>query len=527
MKGRKTPSVVTKGKVAVGDMGYALELMAKSFYPTLLPAVKELVVNSVEAKAGRVWIIIYKVGENPYLMVEDDGEGMSREFLSEVAERVCDSIKREEKDLTGRHGVGMPTAARRLGAKELHVVSKPSWQEETFTLAFPLVGKELEYQVVKETRRPIRGQGTKVYLYGMYKKDLDRVFKVAGIRKKEGTSRLAEYLGQAFGRRVDRGELSICIERRGGRGGTRKEYVSSIKFLGTPIKLLPIPTRFGVIELELYCKHPKSRGTISIQHHTAPLITDITELPDFGGAPWSNFEGEITATFLERTGGGVAIAHKTYLIFRDALKREVELRLREFHRQIAAETLTADEVGKLRLAFKEVLRAQTSLLTLPKTLAASAEGRLRLAQRSSLGRQIGPIEEKGLGKVPYAVPTKTPLVQPPIPKKEQRNMGTIRVSALQWHLGPFVQDKSHLYFKVQNGVIFINTAHRDYVNFINPEPEQKPKLATRRVLKLLWMAMITCLVLMDLNMPPSEFSFGEREIQLGILLGSVSARLLA
>lgn len=521
------PKIVKTGKVAVADLGYALKLMADSFYPTILPAIKELVTNAVEAKARQVRIVIYKASRRPFILVEDDGEGMSKEFLGEVAEKICDSIKREQKDLTGEHGVGMPTAASKLDADLLQVASKPRWQGETYTLEFPLAGKQLAYQVFEELSRArfVQNQGTKVYLvYERSSKGLDSVFRAAGIRKKEGTSRLAEYLGQAFGRRIDKRKLTICIERPGVGGGTAEEYVQPIKYLGTPIELNPISTRFGEICFELYCKHPKSRGTITIQHHTAPLVTDITELADFRGSPWDKFEGEITAVWLERTGGGVATGHKTFLVFRQAVKKEVEARLREFHREVTQESLTADEVGKLRQAFKLVLGSQTTFMSLPKTLVASAEGRIRSAQRSSLGQERGPIKEKGAGRAPYAAPDKTPIIPVPISKQQKRKMRTVRVSALQWYLGPFREAENHLYYKLEGGVIFINTAHPAYIRFVNPTLGEKSALS-RKSLKLYWMALITCYVLVDLNMPVEEYGYDEREMQFGILYASISTRL--
>ena len=47
-----------KGTVAIGDMGYAFELMAKSFYDSRPDAIKEFVVNSVEAGATQVVVIV-------------------------------------------------------------------------------------------------------------------------------------------------------------------------------------------------------------------------------------------------------------------------------------------------------------------------------------------------------------------------------------------------------------------------------------------------------------------------------------
>lgn len=531
----KSKTVVHQGKLAIGDMGYAIQLWA-DYYKTASDAIKEFVINAVEAQASRICIYFYGVGTKPNFSIEDDGSGMVPERLGAIAVGICNSLKRGHEGLTGRHGIAMVSAARRLGAETLLVSSKPPGQAMAYTLAFPLTGKEINYQVYEDPRVSLAKGGTIVRLLGIPEKERKSLAMVTAAQENKGASRLALYLGAAYRGPILANRLSIIIERRGGRG-QGDEYVQPVKFSGVPVNIGPLSTPFGQILLELFCRtsETKGHGVISIQHHAGPITTDLaTELStDFGREPWTRFDGQLTAPWLERSGGGVALRHKTYLAFRHAL-RKVEPQLREVYRHIADESISADDVGTLRKVFRQVLGGDSLLfpkrLQFPKThlLTTAGEGRELQLVRSDLGNARGPTQQVGTGRQPYATPPpgRGPIMTGPVSKPPSRHLLSARsVSGLQWKLGPFTDAERAQCYKYEGGVIYVNTAFDQYVRFTDPSRYQGRRL-TKTTLKLLWMAMVTCMVLVDINMPLDEYGTEERQLQLGILIGGISPQIL-
>lgn len=546
MNANDKQGAVATGTVAIGDMEFVLKLMADNFYGTYLAAIKEFVANAIEAMARNIWVVIYKGGRRPFILIEDDGAGMTQEFLTtEVPRKIGDSIKRGAQEVrqlklekfrmkmrdetTGHLGVGMITGAMKLMANKLHAVSTTESQKETYTLAIQLEGKVLPFEVVKETQRSIgdRGKGTKIYLYGLPTNVMNSVHKSAGMRRKEQTSSLGAYLGEAFRKELLDETVTIHIEQLGGRGrkkGQQVEHVKPVRFLGTRVQIEPVQTRLGPIQIELYYKAPRSKGTISLQHVITILCRDITKLPDLNDPVLNFFEGVITASWVKRSGGGPSIAHKSYKVFVHQLREHMLPLLAEYHRRIVEETVRPDEAFTLRDAFKQAFRGDIVISSLPQTLTADTNGVFMPAQRSDLGRKTGKIKEQHLGRTPYATPLQPPIIPKPIPESTITQIKTAKVSALTWDMAPFPIEKRHLYYELVEGRICINTTHKEYGRFvINPPPDVRPK--SRKARKLYWMVFITCEVLIDLNFPPEDCPLIQRDMALQRLCSSVLEHL--
>lgn len=91
---------------------------------SLNSAIADLIDNSITATAKNVWITLRWQGENSWIIIRDDGTGMSEDQLSKamVAGSQSPLNQREKHDL-GRFGLGLKTASLSL-ARSLTVASK-------------------------------------------------------------------------------------------------------------------------------------------------------------------------------------------------------------------------------------------------------------------------------------------------------------------------------------------------------------------------------------------------------------------
>ncbi|MEV0910032.1 ATP-binding protein [Streptomyces hokutonensis] len=102
-----------------------IRAIRESGYVSLSTALAELIDNSLQAAATKVAITIVrtKVGEDPEIRVEDNGEGMSRSEI-ETCLRFGGSSRFDERQSFGRFGLGLP-AASLSQARQIEVTS---WQ---------------------------------------------------------------------------------------------------------------------------------------------------------------------------------------------------------------------------------------------------------------------------------------------------------------------------------------------------------------------------------------------------------------
>ena len=172
-------------------------------------AISDLIDNSITAGSTKILIEMQWANGNPYVVVLDDGNGMTEEQLS--ANVVLGSKNpnevRDKNDL-GRFGLGLKTASFSL-ARELHIFSKVvngvlsyrSWNLDVLEKENRwLVSKRIPgwYQELPE-RIQINEKGTLVLL-----KNCDRLLKNASTPQslKELGAELIQYLGTIFSRYI-------------------------------------------------------------------------------------------------------------------------------------------------------------------------------------------------------------------------------------------------------------------------------------------------------------------------------------
>tara|TARA_B100001059_G_scaffold201139_1_gene208318 strand:+ start:291 stop:1805 length:1515 start_codon:yes stop_codon:yes gene_type:complete len=110
-------------EISPPSAGAMLESLRAYGY-SLNSAIADLIDNSITATAKNVWITLRWQGENSWIIIRDDGTGMSEEQLSKamVAGSQSPLNQREKHDL-GRFGLGLKTASLSL-ARSLTVASK-------------------------------------------------------------------------------------------------------------------------------------------------------------------------------------------------------------------------------------------------------------------------------------------------------------------------------------------------------------------------------------------------------------------
>lgn len=371
----------------------------------------------------------------------------------------------------------------------------------------------------------IRGlQGTCIVLEGIPKSIIRKSSLYAGPGKR-GRSPLATEFSKVFRRAIREKGVEIWIERRKPGRRTEREYVAPMEFKGpkfTDIMELDAGSKGGRVQLDLYMKvgQKSLEETVNIHRGSAVIEPDITRLKGFDGQPWTQLAGMIVVTnVVKRSGNSVSESHGSWLAVASALHKR-EPQLKAFIEQHTTKTLVDAEVRALKKALSETFgKCRLSEVKLPETQAALAGGIKKVAVRSNLGRTTGPIKKRD-GRLPYVRPplsSSEPEQQPP------EEMGTTTVEGLQWFLRPFSEEERDLRYKLAGGAIDINTLHPDYQYFLTLAPDSSAK--SRRRQKLIWMAMITCIVIVDINLPADEHKQEDRNILYGIWLADVTSKL--
>ena len=129
MKKTKIKKNKNQGKLKIGDNWNAITIIALS-QNNPLKAIAEFVENSIDAKAKNIIIIRGKNKRQPYLKIQDDGEGIHKDEngipnFKYVATHICDSIKKQLKQKNqGRVLVSSVTDAYQPVEKQYEVTRR-------------------------------------------------------------------------------------------------------------------------------------------------------------------------------------------------------------------------------------------------------------------------------------------------------------------------------------------------------------------------------------------------------------------
>lgn len=111
-------------------------------------AIADLIDNSISARAGNVWIST-EPDVNPYLIILDDGTGMSKDRLYEAMRYGSSNpLQKREKGDLGRFGLGMK-AASLSQCRKLVVVSKQHMKICSYAWDIDYVIKQSSWKVIE------------------------------------------------------------------------------------------------------------------------------------------------------------------------------------------------------------------------------------------------------------------------------------------------------------------------------------------------------------------------------------------
>jgi len=351
-KSRKTRT----GKLRIADHWNAISIIASS-QANPLKAVAEFVENSIDARAGHIFITRGKRKGEFYLKVSDDGEGIPRdkEGLPDfhyVATHICDSIKRRlkiegEAGIQGEFGIGLLsfwTVGQNL--------SMTSSGADGNTYEMTMEKGSQAYSVQKKRiLLPIKGTDLEIYPL------------LPGLRSLTG-DKIQRYLASELRDRMRTSGVEIKVFDRTGRA----DYlVEPRQYTGQLLHdLKPAQTAAGDIYLELYLSDPGADNQIGLYRRGTRVLPTVTELDFFQKEPWTAgyLQGIIEAPFLSLTPGtrqGV-IQDGGFYAFCKALG-PVEQRLQ----QIIDEQRKAEDERSSRQILRKVQRAlREAFLRLPQ-----------------------------------------------------------------------------------------------------------------------------------------------------------------
>jgi hypothetical protein len=167
-------------------MGIVPEVSVQT-YETLAKQLREVVSNALDAGASKVRISINPISDNPYILISDDGEGMSIEDLKEQYLALGGSRRYYEENKIGRIGIGFLAVAPLCEYVEIYSRKKGSNRAFIARLELSkLMEKHLRLEEIKDFKvgevieeidnadeMGLESQYTKIYLKNVTKAVID------------------------------------------------------------------------------------------------------------------------------------------------------------------------------------------------------------------------------------------------------------------------------------------------------------------------------------------------------------------
>jgi hypothetical protein len=455
-------------RLRIGNLAKAV-LITGQAYQDPKDALNEFVSNAADdyAESGlrgeRVRVVLRRKGRHPAIAVHDDGRGMDAERLRQIARNLFESAKAGDARTIGEKAIGI-LAFQQIGSR-CEIVSRAAGTTETFVLKLER-GKASAALERADRRRALGSSGTTVYL-----SDIDPdVLRVLTQRK------VVEYLRRRRGPAIERGDYSIEVIE-----GHRSELVTPEEPDGVRINLHPRQTLWGRIEFAIYvAPTPERRRRVSVVGRGGTtIIDDIAEIEELDAPPWTTDQvsGLIAFDALQQTAGRRAILRdrEAFPMFLDAVRSVEPVVLRHLER--VATQVNAEQANRLaevvRRIFGRVLRELDDVDNPSYSLVGSEPGEGALfAEDASEGRAPGTA-----GAAPSAVPRdfRPPLPpdETPIEDVEPRRTAAPDRSRTR-NLPTVAPDPSpdgvRSRFAPDDGVVYYNDQHEDYLNAKNEEP---------------------------------------------------------
>jgi hypothetical protein len=270
-----------KGEIEFPKKGNIMLLLGE-VYEDIRDALGEFLSNAEDAEASKIRIHLPGRGR---LIIEDNGAGMTREFLSAVPHRVGDSIRALQEGKIGEKGIGI------LGfqaiAQKCTIISRARGQRETWRLS--LVAGNPKFTIAP-VEAGLPHSGTEVVISGI-RGQRSRVFA-----KKPLINWLQSKYRQALQER--RFSLELIDE-------TERIVIRPTAYQGEQHKISPLKTRYGQVKMNLFVSPLATNFRVGVTHRGRMVIRDITTVPEFTKEPWTSgkVQGEISCDFCKQTTG--------------------------------------------------------------------------------------------------------------------------------------------------------------------------------------------------------------------------------
>lgn len=265
-----------KVRLRIGNLAKAV-LVTGQAYQDPKDALNEFVSNAADEYAEsdrrgeRIRIVLRRKGQRPLIAIEDNGRGLSKDRLRDLARNLFESSKVGDARTLGEKAIGL-LAFQQLGGR-CDVVSRTVDSDETWALR--LTRGSATASLDLERRKPRTTAGTTVFL-----SDLDPdVIRVLTTRK------VVDYLRTRRGAAIASGDYEIEVIE-----GRTAELVTPDRPDGIRLDLPARPTLWGRIEFNLFVapNDGSRRRVAAVGRAGTTIIDDISELDEFNGEPWAS-----------------------------------------------------------------------------------------------------------------------------------------------------------------------------------------------------------------------------------------------
>jgi anti-sigma regulatory factor (Ser/Thr protein kinase) len=449
-------------------------LVSGQAYQDPKDALNEFVSNAADDYAeadrtgARIRILLRRKGRYPAIIVDDVGRGMSRDRLREVARSLFESSKVGDSRTLGEKAIGM-LAFQQLGQR-CDVVSRTADSAETWVLR--LERGKATATLEQERRRVRQLPGTTIYL-----SDLDPdVLRVLTQRK------VVDYLRARRGPGLARGDYEIEVVE-----GSSSEIVLPERPDGVRLTIPARNTLWGRVEFALYVapSDGKRRRVAVVGRAGTSVVDDLTELDEFDCAPWdtNQVSGQVMFESLQQSAGRRAILRDrdAFPLFVEAVKAiepSVARTVERVSKDVDAQT-TDRLSDQIRRIFGRVLK-ELSDLDNPMLSAGGSvpgEGGVLVGPASSVNGDHGDSRDKEPSGIDDL------FVPPPKPISRDSDaeggrpdrQGSSRLPTVLPDPNP---REARSRFDAEQGIVFFNDVHADYLMVKDSEPVLLDYLST-------------------------------------------------
>jgi len=430
------------GDIEIGDIPNILKLLGE-VYDDPRDALAEFITNSIDAKATKIMIEINKNKKNPYVLISDNGIGMTENDLERIAKNIGLSIKRGMNDTVGEKGIGI-LGYRNIG-ESLKIISKTR-----LSTPYSLTIESGHFRIEKDTLESV---GTNVYIY-----------KIDTKSRLISQGKLTEYFKEKFRQYLSKATIELTVS-----DGKRSVKVMPEIYKGEPFPTFEQKTDYGIVTFSLFILPPRwDRAAHISVYRKGVLVTDeLDQMAEFDNPVWkkNRVQGELTADFCNITSGRSGFVRDIeFSEFVKAVKL-IEPQLEKIileEDQKSRSKETKEIYKRLSGVFNRVLDELTEFQKFPVRIQNANGEEEKVAPTGvntpfHTGKQIG---KKGDGR---------PIFNP------GKELSRIKLGGgLNWYEIPFEdfsEMRSRLDLKTYRAIL-INTVHPDYKD-VTHDPDNK------------------------------------------------------